>query len=86
MPDVETELDRLAGEKLALELLFVGLCNSLIQLNPDNRTAVEAAFVYAENITTSGAVKLGKMAAPAHTLGAVSLVEKLRAGIITNGG
>ena len=84
MRDHEKELDALAAETMALQTLFVGLCNALVRRGADMESVVVEAFDYAENIVTSGAIKAGKAGRASHTLKAVEIVEALRAGIVTD--
>jgi hypothetical protein len=78
--DVEMEIHGLAGENLALQTLFIGLCNGLIR--GGSRALVEQAFDYADLISEAAATQFGGAVPPIHLTKQAAVIEQLRKALL----
>ena len=75
---LKQEVVRLHAETLALQWLLTSLAGSLKNSGAVPEIVIEQAFDSAANIVEEIAIRLGKEAAPEHTVGALRIVEQLR--------
>ncbi len=83
-PDLRAELEVLQAEAIAVQAVLVALCRRLVRAEPALATAVCQAFEEAETIMSGLAVRIGVHAPMANTIGALRILEELRAAAITD--
>ena len=77
--DYEKQINSLAGETLALQMIVASLCDRLCEVSPHIFQAIATAFEDAAGHAENVAISFGKSAAPEHTLKALRIVEEIRA-------
>ncbi|MEA1015400.1 hypothetical protein [Sphingosinicella sp. LY1275] len=82
--DLRAELEVLQAEAIAVQAVLVALCRRLVRADPALAAAVRAAFEEAETIMSGLAVRIGIDAPMANTIGALRILEELRAAAITD--
>jgi len=82
--DLRAELEVLQAEAIAVQAVLVSLCRRLVRAEPGLADAVCQAFEVAETIMSGLAVRIGTHAPMANTIGALRILEELRAAAITD--
>lgn len=77
--DYEKQINNLAGETLALQIIVTSICDRLCEVSPLIFQALTTAFEDAAGHAENVAINLGKSAAPEHTLKALRIIEEIRA-------
>ena len=81
---VESEMDSLAGESIAVQTMLVGLC---IELQKAGLThIVEGALAYTDAVLEAGTLQLGANARLGHVKTAIEVAEAMREATIGNKG
>jgi hypothetical protein len=81
--DVEAEIMRLQAENSALEMMFTGLCVSLIAHNPALESVVGGAFRYAENLSQVAADSVTGGEAQSQTRAIIEIIDALRPAVFS---
>lgn len=82
--DLRAELEVLQAEAIAVQAVLVALCRRLARAEPALADAVCQAFEEAETIMSGLAVRIGIDAPMANTIGALHILEELRAAAIAD--
>jgi phosphoribosylformylglycinamidine (FGAM) synthase-like amidotransferase family enzyme len=82
--NIESEIYKLQAENIALQSIVIGLCNGFNSIG--HRDIVEQAFTFPEMVTAAGADRFAGVGNAEHLLGAVSVVDQLRASALPNSG
>lgn len=81
---VESSINALSAETLALQTLFAELCHGLIGRDPVFRSVISDVFDHAANHLENIAISVGNKASPEHTVKAIQIVEELRTVVLGN--
>jgi hypothetical protein len=81
-PVIKQELDALAGETLALQVILTNVLYRLRIIDPRLADAIVAALDDAANQVEDLAIHFGKTASSEHTVKAIRIVEELRTAVL----
>jgi hypothetical protein len=81
---VEQELDALAGETLAIQVILAKVLHRVRGVDPALADAIAVGFNDAANQIEDIAIRFGKAASPEHTVKAIKIVEQLRTAVLGN--
>jgi hypothetical protein len=75
---LEAALHAIQGEAIAVQAVVLGLCDGIVQSNPEARSVISHAFDYADRFAEIGVMNLGKKQPPAHLVGFMETLEQMR--------
>lgn len=76
--DHDHEIKALAAETISLQILISHVLDEIARSDPNLDFAIRKGFDNAANDTEDLAIKLGKTAAPEHTVKALQIIEEMR--------
>lgn len=80
--DIQSTLNGLGAETLALQTMFAKLARNLSELSPAHAQAVRGMFDESSDFLEQFAVIAGKSASPEHTIKAIRIVEEIRSNVV----
>lgn len=78
----EAEFNAVQAESVALQAVVIALCRQILEARPELAPAFCAAFDDAERLMQGIAVRIGTDAPREVTVGALGVIEQIRAAII----